>query len=170
MKRRPTLYFAAVAAVAALAMPTEHAHAANGVVTCSIVNVTLVFNTYDPVGGADDTLPTGTVIVQCSSTANQAIDVTYSLTLDTSTPRTLISGADTLTFDLFTDTTRGTPWNTTNKVSCTYTVAKNAVNQQSSCSFYPKIGGAQDVAAGTYTRSGIALGGTWSCNPAPTTC
>ena len=163
----------AAAAALSLALTTllvfpEQAGAANGSVTCSVVSTTLGFNTYDPISGTADTLPTGTINVQCTSTSNGAILVTYNLTLATSPARAMASGANSVTYDLYTDSARTIQWNTTNQVSCTFNLAANAANQQSpSCSFYGKIPGSQDVPAGTYTQTGLAVGGTWSCNPLP---
>jgi len=142
-------------------------YAANGSVTCSVLNTTLIFNPYDPISGAADTLPTGTITVQCTSTSNQTITVTYSLTLATSPSRAMTSGATNLSYELYMDSARTIQWNTTNQVGCSFAVAPNATNQQNSCTFYGQIPGAQDVPAGTYSQSGLAVGGTWSCNPVP---
>ncbi len=140
--------------------------AANGNVSCSLLSTTLTFNAYNPISGAADTLPTGTFTVQCTSTSNQAITVTYSLTLAT-TPARAMSGPASLTYDLYTDSARTLEWNTTNLLSCSFSLAALAVNQQSTCSFYGNIPGGQDVPAGTYTQTGLAVGGSWSCNPTP---
>lgn len=142
------------------------AHAANGQVTCSVLSSTLTFNPYDPISGAADTLPTGTVTVQCTSTSNQAISVTYSLTLATSPARSMTSGANALTYDLFTDSARTIQWNTTNLVSCSFSLPANTT-QQNSCSYFGQINGGQDVPAGSYSQGNLGIGGTWSCNPVP---
>ena len=151
-----------------LVFPEQAGGAANGSVTCSVVTTTLGFNAYDPISGTADTLPTGTINVQCTSTSTSAISVTYNLTLATSPARAMASGANNVTYDLYTDSARTIQWNTINQVSCTFSLAAHATNQQSSCSFYGKIPGSQDVPAGTYTQTGLAVGGTWSCNPVPT--
>ena len=142
-------------------------YAANGAVTCVVANSTLAFNAYDPISGAADILPTGTINVLCSSTSNQAIIVSYSLTLATSPTRAMASGADSLSYDLYTDIARTIPWNTTNTVGCTAVLAAKSINQQIACTFYGRIPGSQNVPAGTYTQTGLAVGGTWSCNPVP---
>jgi len=163
----------AAAAALSLALTTllvfpEQAGAAGPSVTCSVVSATLPFNAYDPISGTAETLPTGTINVQCTSTSNGAILVTYNLTLATSPARAMASGANNVTYDLYTDSARTIQWNTTNQVSCNFTVSAGATNQQSpSCSFYGTIPGSQDVPAGTYTQTGLAVGGTWSCNPVP---
>ena len=161
----------AAAAALSLALTTllvfpEQAGAANGSVTCSVVSTTLGFNTYDPISGTADTLPTGTINVQCTSTSNGAILVTYNLTLATSPARAMASGANNVTYDLYTDSARTIQWNTTNQVSCTINFTGKATNQ-CSCSFYGKIPGSQDVPAGTYTQTGLAVGGTWTCDQVP---
>jgi spore coat protein U-like protein len=163
----------AVALIAAFALlimlprPATANGSVNGSVTCSVVSTTLSFNAYEPISGAADTLPTGTISVQCTSTSNSAISVSYHLTLATSPARTMTSSANSLTYDLFIDSARTIQWNTTNQVSCTFSVSARAVNQQSSCSFYGKIPASQNVAAGSYSQTGLGVGGTWSCNPVP---
>jgi spore coat protein U-like protein len=154
-------------ALTALLVFPEQAGAAGGSVTCSVVSTTLGFNAYDPISGTADTLPTGTINVQCTSTSSSVISVTYNLTLATSPARAMASGANNLTYDLYTDSARSIQWNTINQVSCTFIPAPRVANEQSSCSFYGKIPGSQDVPAGTYTQTGLAVGGTWSCNPVP---
>jgi len=167
MKKTAAAAALSLALTALLVFP-EQAGAINGSVTCAVVSTTLNFNAYDPISGTADTLPTGTINVQCTSTSNAAISVTYNLTLATSPARAMASGGNNVTYDLYTDSARTIQWNTVNEVSCTFNLAANAANQQSpSCSFYGKIPGSQDVPAGTYTQTGLAVGGTWSCNPAP---
>jgi len=167
MTRNGNLKFLRALMLALFFTAAGGAYAANGSVTCAVVNTTLTFNPYDPISGAADTLPTGTINVQCTSTSNSAITVTYSLTLAVSPARSMASGVNSLAYDLYTDSGRTVQWNTTNQVSCSFTVAANATNQQSACSFYGKINGGQDVPAGTYTQTGLGVGGTWSCNPVP---
>jgi len=165
MKKTAAAAALSLALTALLVFP-EQAGAAGGSVTCSVVSTTLSFNAYDPISGTADTLPTGTINVQCTSTSNSAISVTYNLTLATSPARAMASGANNVTYDLYTDSARTIQWNTINQVSCTFNLAVKATTQ-SSCSFYGKIPGSQDVPAGTYTQTGLAVGGTWSCNPVP---
>jgi spore coat protein U domain-containing protein, fimbrial subunit CupE1/2/3/6 len=145
-------------------------HAINGSVTCTVASTVLTFNAYDPISGAADTLPTGTITVTCNSTSNGSTVLTYNLTLPPPAPgpsRVMTSGANNLNYDLYTDSGRTTVWNTANPLTCSYTLPKNGANQQNTCSFYGRISGGQDVPAGTYTQSGIAVGGTYSCNPVP---
>ena len=146
------------------------AHAVSGSVTCTVASTVLSFNPYDPISGAAITLPTGTITVTCASTANGSIVLTYNLTLPPPAPgpsRVMTSGANSLTYDLYTDSGRTTLWNTANPLTCSYTLPKNGTNQQNTCTFYGRISGSQDVPAGTYTQSGIAVGGTYTCNPVP---
>ena len=166
MKKTAAAAALSLALTTLLAFP-EQASAAGGAVTCSVVSTTLSFNAYDPISGTADTLPTGTISVQCTSTSNVVISVTYNLTLATSPARAMASGANNVTYDLYTDSARTIQWNTINQVSCTFNLAAGATNQQIPCSFYGKIPGSQDVPAGTYTQTGLAVGGTWSCNPVP---
>jgi len=165
MKKTAAAAALSLALTALLAFP-EQAGAAGGAVTCSVVSTTLSFNAYDPISGTADTLPTGTINVQCTSTSNSVISVTYNLTLATSPARAVAAGANNVTYDLYTDSARTIQWNTINQVSCTFNLAVGATTQNS-CSFYGKIPGSQNVPAGTYTQTGLAVGGTWSCTPVP---
>lgn len=168
---RPNVTVTSAALIAAFALlimlPGSAYTETNGSVTCSVASTTLSFNAYDPISGAADTLPTGTITVQCTSTSNSVISVTYNLTLATSPVRTMTSGASSLAYDLFIDSARTIRWNTTNQLRCSFSVAARAVNQQSSCSFYGKIPASQNVPAGSYSQTGLGVGGTWSCNPVP---
>lgn len=144
------------------------AFAVNGVVSCSVSNFTYNFNAYDPIGGADDTLPTGNVTVSCTSTSNQTIAVTVNLTLTVGTRSLAGPGGDSLSYDLYTNSAAPqTQWNTTNKLTCTFNVTNPSTS--TTCPFYGKITGGQNVRAGSYSQ-GVSVGGTWSCSPNPTTC
>ena len=167
MKNTAAAAALSLALTALLVFPEQAGGAANGSVTCSVVTTTLGFNAYDPISGTADTLPTGTIKVQCTSTSTSVISVTYNLTLATSPARAMASGANNVTYDLYTDSARTIQWNTINQVSCTFNLAVKATTQ-STCSFYGNIPGSQDVPAGTYTQTGLAVGGTWTCNPVPT--
>jgi len=145
------------------------AHAVSGSVTCSVASTVLTFNSYDPIGGAAVTLPTGTITVTCTSTSNGSIVLTYNMTVLPPSPgpsRAMTSGANSLSYDLYTDSSRTTLWNVSNPLTCSYTLPKNGANQQNTCTFYGRISGGQDVPAGTYTET-IPLGGTYTCNPVP---
>jgi spore coat protein U-like protein len=135
-------------------------------VTCTVVTpVPHIFNAYDPTDAtADLTIPTGSISVECDNTTSALRRVTFNLTLHTS-PLLLSDGkGNTLTYGLYTNSPPTTPWNTTNKVTCTYDVAKNT-KLQSACSFYGKIDKSQNVPAGVYKQNGLQVGGTWTCVP-----
>ena len=165
----PVLLFAASAS----------AWSANFNMTCTAANSTLPFNAYDVLGGTAATTPTGTITVTCTTTATTAVVVSYSLTLATTPARKLANGANTLTYDLYTDSAFTIQWGTAgtctaasnvnagNRICGSFSVpAKSSASQ--SKTYYGKVPGGSDVPTGTYSQVGLALTLTYSCNPAPT--
>jgi spore coat protein U-like protein len=141
------------------------ARGANDVVCTVVTPVNYAFNAYDPMSGTDVTLPTGSISVECDNQSSSLRTVTFNLTLHTSPLVLSEPGGNTLTYGLYIDTPPTTPWNTTNKVTCSYAVAKNTKTQKA-CAFYGKITNSQNVPAGAYSQNGLQVGGTWSCSPA----
>jgi len=158
------------------------ADAANFNMTCTVASSTLPLNAYDVLTGAATTTPTGSITVSCTSTNNSSsVTVDYTLAL-TSTPatRSLTSGANTLTYNLYTDSgmtvtwgnagtacTAGSNTNSGNFICGSFSVPKNSSAQQTK-NYYAKIPGGSDVPTGTYSENNIAVTLTYSCNPAPT--
>src|SRR4051812_8374595 len=96
------------------------ANAASFNMTCTVASSTLTLNAYDVLAGTATTTPTGSVTVTCTSTANSAVTVNYTLSLSTSPTRQLTcvastgscTIANTLGYDLYTDTPPSTAWGT----------------------------------------------------------
>jgi spore coat protein U-like protein len=169
-----------LAAIILLA-PALHAGAANFNMTCTVASSTLTLNAYDVLAGTATSTPTGSITVSCTNTNNSAVTVNYTLAL-TSTPatRSLTSGANTLTYNLYTDSgttviwgnagtgcTAGSNTNSGNFICGSFSVPKNSSAQQTK-NYYAKIPGGSDVPTGTYSENNIAVTLTYSCNPAPT--
>ena len=159
---------------------SRDAGAASFNMTCTAASSTLTLNAYDVLAGTATTTPTGSITVSCTSTANSAVTVNYTLSLATTPTRQLTSGSNTLGYDLYTDSgatvtwgtagpacTAGSNTNSGNLICGSFSVPKNASAQQTK-NYYGKIPGGSDVPTGTYTQNNIAVTLTYSCSPAPT--
>lgn len=157
-----------------------NAEAANFNMTCTVASSTLNLNAYDVLAGTATTTPTGSITVSCTSTANSAVTVNYTLSLATTPARQLTSGSNTLGYDLYTDSTTTVTWGTAgpactagsatnsgNLICGSFSIPKNSTAQDTK-NYYGKIPGGSDVPTGTYTQNNIAVTLTYSCNPAPT--
>jgi spore coat protein U-like protein len=140
------------------------ARGANTMACTVLTPVNYTFNDYDPTSGTDQTLPTGSVSVECDNQSSTARVVTFNLTLLTSPLVLTDASGNTLAYGLYTDTPPKTPWNGTNAITCNLTLAKNFKDSKA-CSFYGKIGNSQNVPAGTYSQKSLQVGGTFSCAP-----
>lgn len=156
-------------ACALLLAAAQAAQAVNFNMTCTAASSTLAFNPYDVLAGTDTTDPTGTITISCTSTHNSAaVTVSYSLSLSTTPTRVLtLDVSNTLTYDLYTDSQRTIPWNTTNLITGSFSVPIKSTATQN-VSYYGKIPGGSDRPAGTYSQTGLAVTLTYSCSPAPT--
>jgi spore coat protein U-like protein len=151
--------------------------------SCTAANSTLTLNGFDPLNPSAVTTPTGSITVSCTSNANQAVTVDYTLQLNSGTTRQLKNGTSTLTYDLYTDSGLTIPWSGTtgtcaagsntnvgNVICGSFSVPKSSSANQIK-NYYAKVptSGPTDVPVGTYTQS-PAIGVTliYSCNPAPT--
>ena len=65
--------------------------------------------------------------------------------------RRMTNGSDFLSYEIYTDSTRSTVWNTSNTVS--YTPASKAA---ASLDVYGRVPGGQDVAVGNYSDTVLA--------------
>lgn len=148
--------------------------------TCTVASSTLALNPYDVLSGTATTTPTGSITVSCTSTATSAVTVNYTLSLSTTPTRQLTSGANTLGYDLYTNSAMTIPWGTAgpacvagsntnrgNLICGSFSVPRGSSRQQTK-NYYGKIPGGSDVPTGTYTQNNIAVTLTYSCNPAPT--
>lgn len=89
--------------------PAAHAQSA-GAQTCTIFATPLVFGAYRPMGGSPNDF-TAILTVDCTATSANAVVVYGTIALTGgSGPRRLISGGDSLSYQLFTDSSRSIPW------------------------------------------------------------
>lgn len=118
--------------------------------SCSISATALAFGSYDPVVTHASTPldGTGTVTIACTSGAAVDVDLDFGLNAGAGTQRKLLSGTDTINYDLFSDSGRTTAWDNTeaNDVNRTGTGADDVLT------VYGRVPAGQTGApSGTYT-------------------
>jgi len=123
--------------------------------SCSFRSVTDVgFGTYN----VFDTLPNasgvGSITIKCQGGGGNAYDVTLSTGQSYSyASRSMKSGANALSYNIYTSATRSIVWGDGTGGSSTQTVYKNST---ATLSLFGQIPAGQDVANGTYTDDLIA--------------
>lgn len=130
--------------------------------SCSITADPLDFGTYNPLG-ASNADAIGNVSVQCGALI-AGVTISYEVTLGAGmsgayTGRTLSSGTDTLTYNLYTDASRTTIWG--NGSSGTGTITNGYLLQLlaprvDDFPIYGRVPYGQNVEAGSYTDSIVA--------------
>ena len=135
------MLFTAAAGLAAIA---PAAHAAN----CTIATTSVAFGAYDVFAASPNESGTGTVTVDCKGGAGE-------VTLSTGqsgayASRWMTSGADALSYNLYTSAARSTIWGDGTGGSSSITSGKNAT---ATLTVYGRIPAGQDAAVGTYTDS-----------------
>jgi spore coat protein U-like protein len=122
---------------------------------CDVGVTSLPFGAYNP-ANASPTDASGTVTVTC--TALVAIGLSWTITMSTGTsgsysPRVLTNGASTLSYNIYTNSTRTTVWGdgtaSTSAVSDS-TLLQIGTNVRS-YTMYGRIPALQDVRAGAYS-------------------
>jgi spore coat protein U-like protein len=161
---------------------SRYAEAAVFVVSCKALSSTLTLNSPDPLNAPNAVVntPTGSITVSCTSDHSKAVTVDYTLQLNTTTARTLTSGANTISYDVYTDSATSIPWGTTgtctaglntnngNVICGSYSVPAASTATQIK-NYYAKFTTAANMLVGTYTQSpAIGVTMVYSCNPAPT--
>jgi spore coat protein U-like protein len=128
--------------------------------TCILAGGGVSFGVYDPIAA----LPTdgaGTVSLQCNWVGSGGAEhVNYVVTLSTGASgtyaaRTLVSGANTLTYNLYIDTARAQVWGDGSASTRIWSGSMNLNNghpvQIVTATDYGRIPAGQDAAAGTYS-------------------
>ena len=149
---RASVYFAA--AIALVASPTSFAL----LQSCSVSASAVSFGPYDPSSSQAKTA-TGTVTVSCSVTL-VGLFASWTLSLSpgssaTYTNRSLVNGASTLQYNLYTTPSYSTVWG--NGSGATGVVSDNALlivgNNTNTYTVYGRIPPLQDVRKGNYSDS-----------------
>ena len=124
------------------------------VASCSISGSTLAFGSYDPIATNSVTALNVSGNALSVSCTRGAPGVTVTLGTGSNaafavgTTRAMAGGGGYLSYDLYTDATHGTVWNTTNTVS--YAPLSMAA---SNLTVYGQIPGGQDATVASYTDS-----------------
>ncbi len=131
-------------AAAGLAAIAPAVHAAN----CSIATTSVAFGTYDVFAASPNDSGTGTVTVDCKGSSGEVTLSTGQSGVYAS--RKMTSGANALSYNLYTSAARSTIWGDGTGGSSSITAGKNATT---TLTVYGRIPAGQDAAAGTYTDS-----------------
>ncbi len=125
--------------------------------TCSISTTPLAFGNYDPVAG---TLvdATATVTVACTQGATATVTLGQGAhagggSTNDAPVRRMTSGANALSYALYSDSGRQTVWGNSALTGVGYTAPSNAPNVMT---VYGRIGANQNIPAGTYTDTVVA--------------
>ena len=122
---------------------------------CSITTTAVAFGSYDPIV-ANATTPldgTGSVVVTCTKGSGSRIDLGLGSNAAGSVRR-MLGGTDTLTYELYTDTTRSTVWGAGAGAGQTIATAPN--KNPRTFTVYGRVPAGQDVGAASYADTVVA--------------
>jgi spore coat protein U-like protein len=124
--------------------------------SCTISVTAVAFGNYNVfTTTADDS--TGTITYRCNATAFN-ISITLSDgSSSTFSPRTLRKGSETLNYNLYTNAARTTIWGDGTGGTSFYTRANPPNNSNVNVQVYGRIPALQDVSAGNYTDTVLAV-------------
>jgi spore coat protein U-like protein len=123
--------------------------------SCTISTTSVNFGSYNVfTGSATDS--TGTVTVDCNGGAHNIV-VTLSKGASASyNPRTMLKGAEALSYNLFSDAARTSIWGDGSGGTFTYT-NPNPPNSPFNLTVYGRVPAGQDVSAGVYSDTVSAV-------------
>jgi spore coat protein U-like protein len=115
--------------------------------SCTMTNATVAFGIYNPTAAvATDAL--GTLSVTCTKGTTGTITLA-----GTAGSRAMLLGANTLSYELYTDATRTTPWA---GATTTVSVAAGTGSGAQAITVYGRIPASQFVAPGSYADTVVA--------------
>ena len=121
--------------------------------SCTISTAPLAFGSYDPVT-THATTPldgTGTVTITCTDGASVTVSLDLGLNEGAGTQRKLLSGTETIDYDLFSNAGRSTAWNETT------TVARTGTGLADALTVYGRIpAGQTNASSGSYADTVVA--------------
>jgi spore coat protein U-like protein len=126
---------------------------------CTISTIALAFGSYDPVvAHASAALDgQGTVTVTCTNGSTTVITLGQGLnadaaSTDASPVRQMVSGANQLSYALYSDSSRTTPWGNTSETGVSHVGSGASTN----LTVYGSVSGGQNVPAGSYSDTVVA--------------
>jgi spore coat protein U-like protein len=136
-----------VACALLVAPQSSHAQGAN---TCSVTVSGLSFGSYN-VFSASAVQSTGSVVFRCGNNV-AAVEITLGRgQSSTFNPRVLVSGGESLDYNLYLDAARSLVWGDGTSGTRTYQDSSFPRRQNVPVTIYGEIPASQDVRAGTYT-------------------
>ena len=146
--------------LACLVAGSTSAQAANQITGgCSASSTGIVFPNYDLVNKTQQT-STGTVLVQCTGTGTVSVQVALTTGSGTCATRTMTSGANSISYNIYTTSGYATVWcDPTTRVSTTFTFSHPTIPSTltNSVTMYARVPAGQSVSVGTYSASVGAL-------------
>ena len=117
---------------------------------CTLSSTSISFGTYD-VFQAGPSDSTGTITFRCG-TADRDIRIAISKgTSSTFSPRTLVSGPESLTYNLFFDPSYTQIWGDATGGTTTYFIRNPQNNRDIVLTMYARIPAGQDITVGSYS-------------------
>jgi spore coat protein U-like protein len=124
--------------------------------SCTISATSVSFGSYN-VFNTSALDSSGSITYNCDNKAN---NISISLgkgSSSTFSPRTLRKGGEALSYNLYTDASRTTIWGDGTSGTSLYTRSNPPNNTNVSLPIYGRVGAAQDVSAGTYSDTVLAI-------------
>jgi spore coat protein U-like protein len=110
----------------------------------------LAFGTYDPLSSTDKEA-TNTISITCSTGTHYDVGLDDGLNSDAGA-RNMSDGSNNLNYEIYTDSGKTTPWNSTNLVSGDATSSSTAIDLVG----YGTLTAGQDVPEGSYSDTIVA--------------
>ena len=124
--------------------------------TCTISTTSVNFGTYD-VFASSATDSTGTVTITCNGAAHNIVVTLSTGASGAYNPRTMTSGGETLSYNLYRDAARTSIWGDGTGGTSTYTEANPPNNTPIPITVYGRVPAGQDVSAGGYSDTVSAV-------------
>jgi spore coat protein U-like protein len=145
-----------VVLVATIAVCVFNSSRAEAAPTCTISATSVNFGSYNVfLPSATDS--TGTVTLTCNGAAHNVVVSLSTGGSGSFNPRTMVSGGETLSYNLYRDAARSSIWGDGTAGTSTYTNANPPNNTTISITVYGSVPAGQDVSAGTYSDTVSAV-------------
>lgn len=124
--------------------------------TCTISATSVNFGTYNVfTGSATDS--TGTITINCNNSAHNVVVTLSKGSSSTFSPRTMVNGSETLSYNLYRDAARTSIWGDGTGGTSTYTDNNPANGADTVVTVYGRVPAGQDVSAGSYSDTVSAV-------------